>query len=279
MSRNNQERVGARESTDVPPELTNRLEFVAPTEFVELPSRGKGYAETHPLYNQEVIEIKFMTAKDEDILSSQTLIKKGLAIERFLQNIIVNKKIKSDSILSGDRNAILIAARKSGYGSLYETKVTCPNCGNLQECVFDLENPAIDETSIDEDLNIKETNRGTFLVTPPLSQFNVELKLLTGKEENVMAAAARARQKKKQLESLVSDQLKLMIVSVEGHEDRKTINMYADNIPTQDTRHLRKAFKAITPNVRITEDFECASCSHEQELEVPFGTDFFGPDR
>ena len=278
MNRND-ERSGARQNTDVPQNVIKPLEFVAPTEFVELPSRGKGYPEGHPLRGQEVIEIRFMTAKDEDILSSETLIKKGLAIERFLQNIIVEKNIKSESVLSGDRNAILIAARKSGFGSHYETKVTCPACGESQDVVFDLDSPTIEEANIDPDLNMSETERGTFMVEAPLSKFNIEIRQLTGREEMMIAEAARTRKKKKQLESIVSDQLKLMIVSVEGHEDRKTINMYADNIPTQDTRHLRKAFKAITPNVRITEDFECASCSHEQELEVPFGADFFWPDR
>ena len=279
MSRNNPERTGARESAEIPPEVGRSLEFVAPTEFVELPSRGKGYGEKHPLHKQEVIEIRFMTAKDEDILSSQTLIKKGLAIERFLQNIIVDKRIKSESILSGDRNAILIAARKSGYGAYYETKVTCPNCQESNDCVFDLENPEIQESVIDPELGITETSRGTFIVVPPLSKFKVELRLLTGREETLMAANLKNRQKKKQLESIVSDQLKMMIVSVEGHEDPKTINMYANNIPTQDTRHLRKAFKSISPNVRIAEDYNCTSCGFEQELEVPFGADFFWPDR
>ena len=279
MSRNDAERVGARNNTSVPPELSRSLEFVTPTEFVELPSRGKGYPEGHSLRGQEVIEIRFMTAKDEDILSSQTLIKKGLAIERFLQNIIVDKSIKSDSMLSGDRNAILIAARKSGYGASYETKVTCPNCSTVEECAFDLDNPQIEESVVDPELGISETSRGTFVVVPPLSQFKVELRLLTGLEENAIVMNIKDKQKKKQLESVVSDQLKMMIVSVEGHEDRKTINMYADNIPTQDTRHLRKAYKSITPNVRIAEDFQCNSCGFEQELEVPFGADFFWPDR
>ena len=278
MNRNS-DRSGARESSDVPRDVIKPLEFVAPTEFVELPSRGKGYPEGHPLRGKEVIEIRFMTAKDEDILSSETLIKKGLAIERFLQNIIVDKGIKSESVLSGDRNAILIAARKSGFGSSYETKVSCPSCGETQDIVFDLDQPEIEEAVVDPELNMSETGRGTFLVEAPLSKFNIEIRQLTGREEMMIAEATRARKKKKQLESLVSDQLKLMIVSVEGHEDRNTINMYADNIPTQDTRHLRKAFKAITPNVRVTEYFECASCSHEQELEVPFGADFFWPDR
>jgi hypothetical protein len=162
---------------------------------------------------------------------------------------------------------------------MYETKVNCPNCGESNELVFDLNNPKIEESVVDENYNITGTSRGTFMVKCPLSQFNVELRLLTGQDENSLAALIKNRNKKKQQEAHISDQLKLMIVSVEGQDDRSTINMYANNMPTQDSRYIRQAYKAISPNVRVSEDFECASCSHEQELEVPFGADFFWPER
>jgi hypothetical protein len=280
LSRNNPERTGAKDSADAPPsEVTKSLQFVTPTEFVELPSRGKGYPEGHPLCGEEVIEIRFMTAKDEDILSSQTLLKKGLAIERFMQNIIIDKNIRTNSLMVGDRNAIIIAARKSGYGNMYETKVTCPGCGEVSEFAFDLNNPTIKESDLNEEFNISETNQGTFMVVAPLSKFKVELRILTGQEELNLAEKMKSRKKKKLAEALVSDQLKLMIVSVEGSDSRHTVNAYVNNMPTQDSRFLRFAYKAISPDVKVTEDFECNSCGHEQELEVSFGADFFWPDR
>ena len=280
MSRNNPERSGARKSSQPPPEeMTKSLQFVTPTEFVELPSKGRGYPEGHPLCGEEVIEIRFMTAKDEDILSSQTLIKKGLAIERFMQNIIVNKRIKSSSLLIGDRNAVIIAARKSGYGASYDTSVMCPACGERTPFSFDLNEPSIKEAVSDKKFNISETESGTFIVVPPLSEFKIELRLLTGKEELELAERARNRKRKNQQEALVSDQLKLMIVSLEGSKDQAIINKYVNSMPTQDSRYLRQAFRAITPDVKIAKDFECPSCDHEQELEVSFGADFFWPDR
>ena len=281
MSRNNPERTGAREggANIPPPEETKNLQFVTPTEFVELPSRGKGYPEGHPLHGEEVIEIRFMTAKDEDILSSQTLLKKGIAIERFMQNIIVNKRIKTDTLMVGDRNAIIIAARKSGYGPNYDTKVISPACAQPSPVSFNLENPTIKESIIDEKFNISETNNGTFVVVPPLSGFKIELRLLTGKEELELTERMRNRKKKKQQEAVISDQLKLMIVSVEGNSERTTVNYYVNNMPTQDSRYIRQAYKAITPDIRVVEDFECPSCDHQQELEVSFGADFFWPDR
>ena len=278
MSRNDPERTGAHESAEAP--SASSLQFVAPTEFVELPSKGLAYPETHPLHNKEVIEIRYMTAKDEDILSSQTLLKKGIAIERFMQNIIVDKKIKTTQLLVGDRNAIIIAARRSGYGSNYETKVMCPACGEQDLCSFDLDNPEIRETSIDdEEYNISPTNNGTFIVKAPLTSYSVELRLLTGKEEVELATKMRNRQKKKLADAMISDQLRMMIVSVEGHKDRQVINAYVNNITTQDSRYLRLALKAITPDVKVAENFECPSCGNQQELEVPFGADFFWPDR
>ena len=114
------------------------LDFATPTEFVELPSKGRFYPEGHSLYQQETIEIKYMTAKDEDILTSPTLLKKGMAVDRFLQNVILDKRIKVSSLLSGDKNAILVASRINGFGHEYTTKVTCPACAAVSENAFDL---------------------------------------------------------------------------------------------------------------------------------------------
>jgi len=134
--RNNQDRTGARPSSDVTAAveeetqaLPNPMNFVIPTELVELPSRGQGYPPDHPLFNQEMVEIRHMTAKDEDILTSRSLLKKGVALDRLIDNILVNKKIRSMHLLSGDRSAIVIEARKYAYGNEYKTKITCPNCG------------------------------------------------------------------------------------------------------------------------------------------------------
>ena len=279
MSRNDLERTGATPSADASAQNSGKLEFVTPTEFVELPSKGRGYPVGHPLHQQEVVEIRFMTAKDEDILSSQTLLKKGIALERFMQNILVNKKIKTDTLLSGDRNAIIIAARKSGYGPNYDTKVQCPACGETSNFSFDLDNPILKESQINDELGISTTSDGTFIVTAPLSGMNIELRLLTGKEEMKFADKLRNRKKKKLADAAISDQLKLMIVSVQGQKDPGVVNAYVNSLPTQDSRYLRQAYKVISPDVRIVEEFECPSCDHMQELEVSFGADFFWPDR
>ena len=98
-----------------------QFNWSVPTEFVEIPSKGKFYPNGHPLHNLDTIEIKYMTAKEEDILSDRSLLKKGIAVDRALQNLIVNKAIKIDDLLVGDKNALLIAARKTGFGPEYTT--------------------------------------------------------------------------------------------------------------------------------------------------------------
>ena len=140
----NEDRLGAIEQTgasDAPPVLEKNsiLDFVLPTEFVDLPTKGRFYPEEHPLHGKESIEIRYMTAKDTDILTSKSLLKKGVAVDRMLQNIIVDKSIKVDDLYSGDKNAILIAARINGFGPEYKTKVTCPQCGATSEHAFNLE--------------------------------------------------------------------------------------------------------------------------------------------
>ena len=109
-----------------------------PTEFVELPSQGIFYPAGHPLAGQKTVEIRYMTAKEEDILTSRSLLKEGVALDRMLQNILVNSAIDISSLLVGDKNALLVAARRTGYGPEYETRVACPACDTSQEYSFDI---------------------------------------------------------------------------------------------------------------------------------------------
>ena len=111
--------------------------FVVPTEFVELPSKGRFYPPGHPLHNQEIIEIKQMTAKEEDILTSRTLLKKGVALDRVIRRLICDKSIDPQTLILGDKNALVIATRVSAYGNIYTTEVSCPACGHNQHHNFD----------------------------------------------------------------------------------------------------------------------------------------------
>ena len=274
MRRNNEDRTKTRRQQQQTVDPSTLLDFVTPTEFVELPSKGIGYPSGHPLHNQETIEIRFMTAKDEDILTSRSLLKKGLALDRLIDNLLVDKTLKSKDVIVGDRNAIIIAARSSAYGHIYETKVECPNCGHKQKHEFDLSKADIHEPLLGED--IKELDNGNYAVSTPYSKIEVEMRLLTGRDEAVIF---KLMNKNKEGDAILSTQMKLYIVSVNGHKQDNVIEHFINNVPAAEARYVRNAYKDLAPTIEIKGDFECESCSHEQELEVPFNTDFFWPDR
>jgi hypothetical protein len=277
--RNNQDRFGAKKQATEAPVESPGLKFVRPTEFVTLPSGGS-YPQGHPLHGQETIEIYYMTAKDEDILSSEELLKKGLAIERFMENIVVDKRIKPAAMYSGDRNAMIIAARSSGYGNAYETQVTCPNCQAKSKRVFDLDKPTIKESMESEEDNLVKTEDGCFETIMPVSKYRVKFRLLTGKDEIEMVSEKLAKKKTKikGLSKTVTSHFKKIIVAVEGYEDLSIVNQFVDTMLSSDSFHLKKCYKIANPNVEIKNHFECESCGHEQELEVPLNADFFWPD-
>lgn len=279
--RNNQERFGAKQDgSEIPMMATKTLDFVRPSEFVNLPSRG-AYPVGHPLHGKETIEIYYMTAKDEDILSSEALLKKGIAIERFIENVIVNKTISADSLYTGDRNAIIIAARSSGYGNAYETTVKCPKCSANSREVFDLDKPKIKETiEEDEELSLSKQEDGTFLTVMPKTGYRINFRLLNGKDE-LDLVTEKLNKKKSKIQGLdknVTGQFRKMIVAVEGHRDQEIVNRFVDVMTARDSSHLKKCYGSVAPNVEIKNNFECESCGHQQELEVPLNADFFWPD-
>jgi len=252
------------------------LTFSTPTEFVELPSGGRFYPENHPLHNREEIEIRHMTAKQEDILSSQTLLKKGLALDRFLESIIVGNNINTLDLLVGDRSALMVAARITGYGEEYTTEVTCPSCGEKSRFTFDLSKHSLHKGG-DELEQITWTDSGTFMTRLPALKVNVEMRLLTGKDEQYLLKMSQNKKRKKLGETTTTDQLRMTIVSVEGRSDPGSINALVEHLPAKDSRYLKEIFTKATPNIDLTQEFECSHCLHQQELEVPLTAEFFWP--
>jgi hypothetical protein len=285
LARNNQARTKSAKPTNktekkTSPEVKKSvLDFVTPTEFVELPSGGRFYDTSHPLHRQETVEIRFMTAKDEDILTSQTLLRKGMALEKFLQNVLVDKSINPASLLIGDRNAILVAARITGYGPTYETNTPCPACGNKSVFAFDLNDNRVYAGDDLGDLEIHETDHGTFTTTLPMTKISAEFRLLTGEDESFIARNNARKKKASALETSLTTQMARCIVGLNDDTDRSIINQFVELMPAFDSRHIRNAIKAVTPNIDLTQDYHCSECGHEQEMEVPFTTDFFWPNR
>ena len=282
MSRNNEERLGARKSADPAPPMApsgESFSFATPTEFVDLPTGGKHYPEGHPLHGKDSVEIRYMTAKDEDILSSTTLLKKGIALDRLIQNIIVDKSININTLYIGDKNAILIAARVTGYGEKYSAKTPCPNCASIVEFEYDLSNLKIDSGRDWQDYDIKNHTDDRFIITLPQTKVQVEVRLLTSKDEDYLSQLRENKKKRNLPESNLTDQLRMITVSVNGHSDPKSLSAFVEGLPAGDSRYLRNAYEQVLPNVDMSQEFSCKICGHVQEVAVPLTAGFFWPDR
>ena len=257
---------------------TNHFAFVVPTEFVELPSKGNFYPEGHPLCGIETIEIRNMTAKEEDMLTSKTLLKKGVALDRVIRSLIVDRTINPDTLLVGDRNAIIIAARSSGYGNDYNTNITCPACGTTQRYDFDLNMAEIYDGSDRSEFDVVDNENGTFNVILPKTNLTVTFRLLTGADEKRFINGMQSDRKQKQ-DRNITRQLRNIIVAVNDDDSAEAISYLVDNIPSIDSRHLRSSWRLSTPDIDLTQNFICEECDHEADLEVPLSVDFFWPDR
>lgn len=242
----------------------NKFKF--PTEIVELPSKGLLYPEGHPLASGK-IEMKYMTAKEEDILTNQNYIKQGVVIDKLLQSLVVTK-FDFDDLLIGDKNAIMVAARVLGYGKDYTFTY------NGEEITVDLsELPNIE---LDESTTIKGTN--SFPYTLPHSGTNITFKLLTGKDEkNIDKEIQGLKRINKNSSSDISTRLKYIITSVDGEDDQKTIRDFVDNyLLARDSTALRSHIKLIQPDIKLT--FIYNGPNGEEEVAVPMQVQFFWPD-
>ena len=281
--RNNEERLGIKSPDAASPveqlNENNSFSFVTPTEFVDLPSEGKFYLEGNSLHSVDSIEIRYMTAKDEDILTSKTLLKRGIAIDRLLQNVIVDKNIKVDDLLVGDKNALIVASRITGYGEDYEVNITCPVCNTSSEHNIILSELKMNTTSdkLLKESGVTRTEACTFLVTLPKSGVCVELRLLTGKDEKNLAAAEGRRKKHKLPEAVLTDQFKAFIISVNGNDEKNVVSSFIDNMPAYDSKHLRNLYSDITPNIDMEQVISCPECANISEVSVPFTVQFFWP--
>tara|TARA_R110002096_G_scaffold212088_1_gene399397 strand:+ start:18 stop:878 length:861 start_codon:yes stop_codon:yes gene_type:complete len=283
--RNNEDRLGMNGADGEAPPQTREAQsgasfsFSTPTEFVELPSRGRYYPEKHPLHGKEEVEIRHMTAKDEDILTSETLIKKGIAVDRLLQNVLVDKGIAAADMLVGDKNALVVATRITGYGPEYNTQLNCPSCFKTVAYSFDLDLGKL-YGATEEDIREHEmtmVSPGVFEMEVPISKAMVGVRLMTGRDEDYLIKLSESKKKQKLPEAPLTDQLRRMIVSVNGDSSNEVINDFVNHMPARDSRYLRAKYYKVVPDIDLAQEFECASCGHAQELEVPFTVDFFWP--
>lgn len=257
------------------PQQTPKNAYQVPVELIALPSEGLVYPFGHPLSNEKTIEIKAMTAREEDILTSRALLKNGTVITQLLKSCILNKLIDPDDMLSGDKNAVLIGIRVTGYGAEYEAKVTCPHCSHEFENSFNLSKLKV------KSLGAKplQPNLNLFDFTLPASGGRVLFKLLNGHDESELAKILESKKKiGNQIENNVTTRLFQSITEINGETDKQKLAQIIQNMSSRDTRALRKYMDDIEPAVDLKQSIICPSCDAQSEVTMPLGMSFLWPD-
>ena len=246
-----------------------------PAETVPLPSLGAVYPPDHPLHGAETVDIRPMTAREEDILTSRALIKKGTVITHLIESCMTDKNIRANDLISGDRNALMIALRITGYGAEYKAEINCPECATSSKYGFDLSEMPINRLGAQPD-NLGEN---VFTFNLPYTKKEVKFKFLTGQDEEDLQRTESRRKKMGQLsENNITTRLEHAILSIAGVTDRAKINHFIRNMPARDSRALRKYIDEIEPGIDLTAWFDCPACGEGSELAVPLGVSFFWPD-
>lgn len=245
-------------------------EYNFPVETIELPSGGKFYPEGHPLRSGK-IDVKYMTAKEEDILTSTNLIQKGTVIDKLMESLIVTKGVSPNDLLTGDLNAVMVASRILAYGKEYPIELGCGTCGKKFDHMVDLSTL---ETITPEDTSVD----GEHSVALPTG-ITVTFKLLTrGDEKEIQAEVDGLRKFNNSIEGDSTTRLKYMITSVNGNRDKKLIREFVDAMIIRDVRAFRAEYRKLSPDVNFELDVTCTHCDTTIKARMPFGANFFWPD-
>ena len=240
-----------------------------PTETIDLPSKGKTYSKDSPLSDGK-IELKYMTTKEEDILTSQNLIKKGLVVDKLLNSLIVTPGITTDDLLIGDKNAIMVAARILAYGGDYQVEVMNPADGDKFNHTFDL--TALEFKHPVEGIDYSENN---FTLELPVSKVTITFKLLDGRDERSIDTQIKSL-KKVGSSSEVSTRLKHVVTSVNGDDSKQTINTFVENMLSKESLILRDEIARLNPDIDLSQDVEMPD-GETVSLAIPMTVEFFWP--
>ena len=239
-----------------------------PSEIIDLPSKGLVYPKDSPLRSGQ-IEVKYMTAREEDILTSQNLISKGLVVDKLLESLILTEKVNIDDLVLGDKNAVMVAARILAYGSDYTCQVINPNTlepfthtFSLTDCPFKTLPEGIDGNDFEVEL--------------PFSKNKVNYKILTGKEEK--AISNEIEQIKKIGTEVIPElttRLRYIITAVDGNTDKNVINNTVQNMLARDSFFLRSELLRVSPDIDMVTEVEAGG--ETVKVDIPMTANFFWP--
>jgi len=244
-----------------------------PTEVIDLPSKGKFYPEGSPLRDGK-LELKYMTAKEEDILTSTNLIQKGIVLDKLCDSLIVTKGVTSKDLLLGDLNAVVVASRILGYGKEYPININCPLCGRENQIKVDL-------IELKDKVPTLEPDSDNLFKLTLADGTNLRFKLLTRRDELEINKELEKINKvmKDEVSRELSTRLRHIIVEVNGSTDKNEIYRFSENMLVRDTKSLREAYQAAQPDLDFDISYDC-TCEDgtDQKVRLPLGPDFFWPD-
>ena len=253
------------------PKQKTTKEFKFPTEIIDLPSRGKIYPEDSPLRSGQV-ELKYMTTREEDILTSQNLIKKGVVIDRLLESLIVTKGVRCENLILGDKNAVMVAARILAYGPEYVCEVINPSTGEKSQESFNLADCPFRELPKEIDYSKNE-----FEMKLSASKAKITFKILTGADEKLIENELKSLQKIKQtIVPELTTRLKHVVTSVNGESKIIVIKDFVENMLSRDSMELRAELSRISPDIILSQNVEIEG--EQVEVAIPLTANFFWPN-
>lgn len=243
-----------------------------PTEIINLPSKGKVYPKSSPLSSGK-IEMKYVTAREEDILTNINYIKQGIVIDKFLQSVIVSP-IDYNELTIGDKNGLLVASRILGYGKDYTVGFQCIACNEETEATVDL--TKVEEKPLKEDI-FNYVNSFEYVL--PISKVKLTFKILTHADEQSIEQELKGLKKINPNGSYdVTTRLKYSITAVNGNGDQGVIRDFVDNqFLARDSRAFREYINEITPDIELKAEAICKHCGEVQDIQVPITQEFFWP--
>lgn len=253
----------------IPSEFSDN-EFMVPTDDVNLPSGGVFYPN-----KQSTVKVKYLTAEDENILTSPELIRSGKVLDVLLENSIIDKGLSPSEMLTGDRNAVLLSLRSTGYGDDYPFKMTCPECGEEYEATVKLSELQHKKLEVAPDSN------GEFEVELPKMKSKLRFRLLTGKDEAYLTKVSERSKKTKanvQFSTLLTERYLLQVMEFNGNRDKSYIKKAITAMPIFDSLYLREYMREIEPGVNLEHEFECPKCSKVYTDNISIGARLFWPN-
>jgi len=247
-----------------------------PVDSAPLPSKGQLYDKDSSLYQRETIDIRAMTAKEEDILMSQAYIKQGVVIDKLLESCIIDKSIDVSELLTGDRNTILVALRVTGFGSDYSASTNCTACGARNTTVFDLTSLKL------KSLDAKPVAPGIneFEVYLPVSRKTATVSFMTAGVEKEISVTEKRNKELLGIDpdvNRVTTRLSNSVKSIDGIRDRNKLKKFIENMPLRDSRTIRRFIKDNEPGIDMNTSYNCSSCNQEAQVTLSLGLNFLWP--